>query len=133
MDHSNRFSQEYLQPKILELFRHEIFDPEIYKQYGENGFLGCMVNYGGNEPISYTAYGLINREVERVDSALRSMLSVQNSLVIWPINEYGSQKVKDRVLPKLISGEFIGSFGLTEPDHGSDPGTLKTKAVKKVI
>lgn len=132
MEQSNRFAQEYLQPKITELFRHEKFDRDIYRQMGENGFLGCMANFNDNETISYTGYGLVNREIERVDSAMRSLLSVQNSLVIFPINEYGTEKAKKRLLPKLMSGEFIGSFGLTEPDHGSDPGGMKTRVVKKV-
>lgn len=105
---------------------------------GENGLFGCLINYpenslNENEKISYTAYGLMNREIERVDSAYRSMLSVQNSLVVHPIHQFGSKKLKDRLLPKLISGEMIGSFGLTEPDHGSDPGGLQTVARKEVI
>lgn len=132
MEHSNKFAQEYLAPKITDLFRHEKFDREIYTQMGENGFLGCMIDLDGTDPLSFTSYGLINREIERVDSALRSMLSVQNSLVIFPIDTYGSKKMKARLLPKLASGEFIGAFGLTESDHGSDPGSLKTRAVKKV-
>jgi len=95
---------------------------------GENGFLGCTMNEYGGAGLSYTAYGLINREVERVDSAYRSALSVQSSLVIHPIFEFGSKEVKDKYLPGLMKGELIGCFGLTEPDHGSDPGSMKTRA-----
>lgn len=131
MEQANHFAQDYLQPQVIETNRHEKFNPEIYKEMGKAGFLGCMTDFGGNEKISYTAYGLINREVERVDSSFRSMLSVQNSLVIFPISEYATQEAKDKYLPKLMTGEFIGAFGLTEPDHGSDPGSLATKAVKK--
>ena len=122
MDQAHNFAQGYLQPQVIETNRHEKFNPQIYKEMGKAGLLGCMTDYGGNEKISYTAYGLINREIERVDSSFRSMLSVQNSLVIFPISEYGSDKAKDKFLPKLMTGEFIGAFGLTEPDHGSDPG-----------
>lgn len=131
MDQAHNFAQGYLQPQVLETNRHEKFNPQIYKEMGKAGLLGCMTDYGGNEKISYTAYGLINREIERVDSSFRSMLSVQNSLVIFPISEYGSEKAKAKFLPKLMTGEFIGAFGLTEPDHGSDPGQMITKAVKK--
>lgn len=131
MDQAHAFSQGYLLPQVLETNRHEKFNPEIYREMGKAGFLGCMTDFGGNEKISYTAYGLINREVERVDSSFRSMLSVQNSLVIFPISEYATEKAKQKYLPKLMTGEFIGAFGLTEPDHGSDPGSMKTRAVKQ--
>ena len=131
MEQANKFCQGYLQPQVLETNRHEKFNPEIYREMGKADMLGCMCPFGGNDPISFTAYGLINREVERVDSSFRSMLSVQNSLVIFPIFEYGTDKAKQKYLSKLISGEHIGAFGLTEPDHGSDPGSMKTKAVKK--
>lgn len=94
--------------------------------------IGAMIPWKGNEPISFTAYGLMNKEVERVDSGFRSMLSVQASLVSWPIFAYGTNELKKRVLDKLISGEFVGSFGLTEPDHGSDPGSMATSATKQV-
>lgn len=136
MEESNRFAQEYLQPKILNLHRNEGFDPEIYKMMGELNFLGCAIDFDGNEAVSHTAYGLINREFERVDSAFRTMVSVQNSLVIWPIDTYGTEEAKAKYLPKLVSGDFIGCFGLTEPDHGSDPGGLETRAkkdVKKIV
>ena len=131
MDQAHSFAQDYLFPQVVETNRHEKFNPEIYREMGKAGFLGCMTDFGGNEKISLTAYGLINREVERVDSSFRSMLSVQNSLVIFPISEYGSEAAKRKYLPKLMSGEHIGAFGLTEPDHGSDPGSMKTKAVKR--
>jgi glutaryl-CoA dehydrogenase len=131
MDQAHSFAQGYLFPQVVETNRHEKFNPEIYREMGKAGFLGCMTDFGGNEKISLTAYGLINREVERVDSSFRSMLSVQNSLVIFPISEYGTEEAKKKYLPKLMSGEHIGAFGLTEPDHGSDPGSMKTKAVKK--
>lgn len=131
MEQAHTFAQSYLQPQVLETNRHEKFNPEIYTEMGKAGFLGCMTDFGGNEKISLTAYGLINREVERVDSSFRSMLSVQNSLVIFPISEYGTEAAKNKYLPKLMTGEHIGAFGLTEPDHGSDPGGMKTRAVKK--
>lgn len=131
MDQAHNFAQEYLQPQVIETNRHEKFNREIYSEMGKAGFLGCMSDYGGNEKISFTAYGLINREIERVDSSFRSMLSVQNSLVIFPISEYGTEEAKKKYLPKLMSGEHIGAFGLTEPDHGSDPGSMKTRALKK--
>ncbi len=131
MDQANQFAQGYLMPQVLESNRHEKFNPDIYLEMGKAGFLGCMTDYGGNEKISYAAYGLINREVERVDSSYRSMLSVQNSLVIFPISAYAIDKAKDKYLPKLMTGEYIGAFGLTEPDHGSDPGSMATRAVKK--
>lgn len=130
-EQAHNFAQGYLQPQVLETNRHERFNPEIYTEMGKAGFLGCMTDFGGNEKISLTAYGLINREVERVDSSFRSMLSVQNSLVIFPISEYGTEAAKNKYLPKLMTGEHIGAFGLTEPDHGSDPGGMKTRAVKK--
>ena len=131
MDQSHTFSQEYLLPQVVDSNRHEKFNPDIYTEMGKAGFLGCMTDFGGNEKISLTAYGLINREVERVDSSFRSMLSVQNSLVIFPISEYGSEAAKKKFLPRLMTGEAIGAFGLTEPDHGSDPGSMKTKATKR--
>lgn len=131
MDQANEFAQGYLMPQVVETNRHEKFNPEIYKEMGKAGLLGCMTDFGGNEKISFTAYGLVNREIERVDSSFRSMLSVQNSLVIFPISEYGTEKAKQKYLPNLMSGDFIGAFGLTEPDHGSDPGSMKTKAVNK--
>lgn len=131
MDQAHSFAQGYLQPQVIETNRHEKFNREIYSEMGKAGLLGCMTDFGGNEKISYTAYGLVNREIERVDSSFRSMLSVQNSLVIFPISEYGTEAAKKKYLPKLMSGDHIGAFGLTEPDHGSDPGSMKTRALKK--
>ena len=131
MEQAHGFAQGYLQPQVVESNRLEKFNAEIYREMGKAGFLGCMTDFGGNEKISFTAYGLINREVERVDSSYRSMLSVQNSLVIFPISEYGTDAAKRKYLPQLMTGEHIGAFGLTEPDHGSDPGSMKTKAVRR--
>jgi glutaryl-CoA dehydrogenase len=115
-------------PRVIEENREERFDKNILKLMGENGFLGCTNTDYGGAGLSYTAYGLINREVERVDSAYRSALSVQSSLVIHPIHEFASKEIKDKYLPGLMKGELIGCFGLTEPDHGSDPGSMKTRA-----
>ena len=131
MDQSHEFAQGYLLPQVIDTNRHEKFNRQIYNEMGKAGLLGCMTDFGGNEKISLTAYGLINREIERVDSSFRSMLSVQNSLVIFPIGEYGTDKEKDKYMPKLMTGEYIGAFGLTEADHGSDPGAMKTRATKK--
>ena len=128
---AHEFAQGYLMPQVLESNRHETFNKEIYKEMGKSGMLGCLTDFNGNEKISYTAYGLINREVERVDSSFRSLLSVQNSLVIFPISEYGTEAAKKKYLEKLMTGDFIGCFGLTEPDHGSDPSSMATRAVKK--
>lgn len=112
-----------LMPRIVDMHRHETFDLALMREFGEHGLLGCTLPemYGG-AGMSYVCYGLIAREVERVDSGLRSAMSVQSSLVMYPIHAYGSEEQRRRYLPKLASGEWIGSFGLTEPDHGSDPG-----------
>jgi glutaryl-CoA dehydrogenase len=120
-----------LMPRVREGFRHETFDRAIMNEMGELGFLGITLPeaYGG-AGMSYVCYGLAAREVERVDSGYRSAMSVQNSLVIYPIYAYGSEETRKKYLPKLCSGEFVGCFGLTEPDHGSDPGGMKTRAVK---
>ncbi len=125
------YAQDKLQPRVIDAYRNETSDPSIFREMGELGLLGVTVEetYGG-VGASYVAYGLIAREVERVDSGYRSMMSVQSSLVIYPIHAYGSEEQKQKYLPKLISGEFIGCFGLTEPDAGSDPGGMKTRAVK---
>ncbi|GBE42327.1 acyl-CoA dehydrogenase [bacterium BMS3Bbin10] len=130
-DNAHRFAQEKLMPRILEGFRSEKFEREIMSELGEMGFLAVTLpeRYGGSE-MSYVSYGLIAREVERVDSGYRSAMSVQNSLVIYPIFAYGTQEQKEKFLPKLASGEMIGCFGLTEPDAGSDPGGMRTRAVK---
>ncbi|MCP5774027.1 acyl-CoA dehydrogenase family protein, partial [Klebsiella pneumoniae] len=118
-------------PRVLEQFRHEKTDPAIFREMGELGLLGPTIpeQYGG-AGLNYVSYGLIAREVERVDSGYRSMASVQSSLVMVPINEFGSEEQKQKYLPKLATGEYIGCFGLTEPDHGSDPGSMITRAKK---
>jgi glutaryl-CoA dehydrogenase len=125
------FAQENLQPRIIKAYDEEITDPEIFREMGALGLLGATLpeTYGG-AGASYVAYGLIAREVERVDSGYRSMMSVQSSLVMYPIYAYGSEEQRMKYLPKLASGEWIGCFGLTEPDAGSDPGAMRTRAVK---
>jgi len=130
-DAARAFSQGRLQPRIIEAYAHEETDPEIFREMGELGLLGPTVpeEYGGVD-ASYVAYGLIAREIERVDSGYRSMMSVQSSLVMYPIHEFGSEAQKQKYLPKLASGDLIGCFGLTEPDAGSDPGGLRTRAEK---
>ena len=123
------YAQDRLAPRVLEAFRHEKTDPAIFREMGELGLLGATVSadYGGSG-LGYVAYGLIAREVERVDSGYRSMMSVQSSLVMLPIEAFGSEAQKQKYLPKLARGEWIGCFGLTEPDHGSDPGSMVTRA-----
>ncbi|MGC3939247.1 acyl-CoA dehydrogenase [Roseobacter sp. EG26] len=125
------YAQEKLQPRIIEAFEKETTEPGIFREMGEMGLLGvtCPEEYGGLGS-SYVSYGLVAREVERVDSGYRSMMSVQSSLVIYPIYAYGSEAQRNKYLPKLCSGEWIGCFGLTEPDAGSDPAGMKTRAVK---
>lgn len=117
-----QFAQDKLAPRVLEAFRHEQTDPAIFREMGEVGLLGATIpeQYGGSG-LNYVCYGLIAREVERIDSGYRSMMSVQSSLVMVPINEFGTEAQKQKYLPKLASGEWIGCFGLTEPNHGSDP------------
>ncbi|ANN79302.1 acyl-CoA dehydrogenase [Bordetella flabilis] len=124
------YAQDKLAPRVLEAFRHEKTDPAIFREMGELGLLGPTIptEYGG-AGLNYVCYGLIAREVERIDSGYRSMMSVQSSLVMVPINEFGSEEQKSKYLPKLASGEWIGCFGLTEPNHGSDPGSMETRAV----
>ena len=130
-DTARSFAQDVLQPRVIDAFREETDAPELFPMMGEAGLLGATVSgdYGGAE-ASYVAYGLIAREVERVDSGYRSMMSVQSSLVIHPINAYGNEDQRRKYLPGLISGELIGCFGLTEPDAGSDPAGMKTRAKK---
>lgn len=125
------YCQEKLMPRVLEAFRHEKTDVAIFKEMGALGMLGPTIptQYGG-AGLSYVSYGLIAREVERVDSGYRSMMSVQSSLVMLPIYEFGTEEQRQKYLPKLASGEWIGCFGLTEPDHGSDPGSMVTRAKK---
>ncbi|KPX34575.1 Glutaryl-CoA dehydrogenase [Pseudomonas coronafaciens pv. garcae] len=128
-DTAEQFAQSKLALRVLEAFRHEKTDPAIFREMGEVGLLGATIpeEFGGSG-LNYVCYGLIAREVERVDSGYRSMMSVQSSLVMVPINEFGTQAQKEKYLPKLASGEWIGCFGLTEPDHGSDPGAMITRA-----
>jgi glutaryl-CoA dehydrogenase len=130
-DTARAFAQDKLQPRVKEAFRNEVFHREIMTEMGEMGFLGVMASetYGGSG-LGYVAYGLAAREIERVDSGYRSAMSVQNSLVMHPIEEFGSEAQKTKYLPRLATGEIVGCFGLTEPDAGSDPGGMKTKATK---
>jgi glutaryl-CoA dehydrogenase len=130
-DAARDYAQEKLLPRVLTAFREERFDREIMEELGALGLLGSTIPeaYGG-AGASYVVYGLIAREVERVDSGYRSAMSVQSSLVMHPIHAYGSEAQRQKYLPKLASGEWIGAFGLTEPDHGSDPGGMVTRAVK---
>lgn len=129
-DAARAYAQERLMPRILEANRHEKFDREIMNEMGELGLLGSTIEGYGCAGTGYVSYGLVAREVERVDSGYRSALSVQSSLVMYPIFAYGSEAQKDKYLPKLATGEWIGCFGLTEPDAGSDPGAMKTRAKK---
>ncbi|TKW65811.1 MAG: acyl-CoA dehydrogenase [Paracoccus denitrificans] len=128
-DAARAYAQDKLQPRIIDAYRDETTDPAIFREMGDMGLLGVTVpeEYGGIG-ASYVAYGLVAREVERVDSGYRSMMSVQSSLVMYPIYAYGSDDQRRKYLPKLASGEWIGCFGLTEPDAGSDPGGMKTRA-----
>jgi glutaryl-CoA dehydrogenase len=130
-DSARGYCQDRLVPRVKMGFREETFDRAIMTEMGEMGFLGCTLPeaYGGGD-LNYTCYGLVAREVERVDSGYRSAMSVQNSLVMHPIFAYGSEEQRMRYLPKLATGEFVGCFGLTEPDFGSDPGGMVTRAVK---
>ncbi|CAG2148705.1 acyl-CoA dehydrogenase [Cupriavidus numazuensis] len=130
-DAAAAYSQDKLMPRVLQSFRNEKTDVEIFREMGELGLLGPTIpeQYGG-PGLNYVSYGLIAREVERVDSGYRSMMSVQSSLVMVPIYEFGSEAQKQKYLPKLATGEWIGCFGLTEPNHGSDPGSMVTRAKK---
>ncbi|MGE4337102.1 MAG: acyl-CoA dehydrogenase [Pigmentiphaga sp.] len=130
-DAARAYCQDKLAPRVLEAFRNEKTDEAIFREMGELGLLGPTIapEYGG-PGLNYVAYGLISREVEAVDSGYRSMMSVQSSLVMVPINAFGTEAQKQKYLPKLATGEWIGCFGLTEPDHGSDPGSMSTRAVK---
>ncbi|MGQ7249432.1 acyl-CoA dehydrogenase [Halomonas sp. V046] len=124
------YCQEQLMPRVLEANRHERFDREIMTEMGDLGLLGATIDGYGCAGMNYVSYGLIAREVERVDSGYRSAMSVQSSLVMYPIHAFGSDAQRERYLPKLASGEWVGCFGLTEPDHGSDPGNMATRAVR---
>ena len=128
-DTARDYAQGELQPRVIEAYANEYTDPAIFTEMGELGLLGVTIpeQYGG-VGAGYVAYGLVAREVERVDSGYRSMMSVQSSLVMYPIHAYGSDEQREKYLPKLATGEWIGCFGLTEPDAGSDPGGLRTRA-----
>ncbi|WP_444922298.1 acyl-CoA dehydrogenase [Microbulbifer sp. CnH-101-G] len=129
-DAAREYCQNKLMPRVLEANRHEVFDREIMSEMGELGLLGSTIEGYGCAGLNYVSYGLVAREVERVDSGYRSAMSVQSSLVMHPIYAYGSEEQKQKYLPKLASGEWVGCFGLTEPDAGSDPGGMKTRAKK---
>jgi glutaryl-CoA dehydrogenase len=129
-DSARAFAQERLMPRILEANRNEVIDRDVITEMGELGLLGATIDGYGCAGTSYTAYGLVAREIERVDSAYRSMLSVQSSLVMAPIFDFGSEAQREAYLPRLAKGEIVGCFGLTEPDHGSDPGSMTTRARK---
>ncbi|MBK6630046.1 MAG: acyl-CoA dehydrogenase [Betaproteobacteria bacterium] len=129
-DTAYAYSQEKLQPRVREAFEKEHTDIAIFREMGELGLLGCTIDGYGCAGLNYVSYGLIAREVERVDSGYRSMMSVQSSLVMHPIHAYGTDAQREKYLPKLATGEWIGCFGLTEPNHGSDPGSMITRAKK---
>ena len=127
-DTAKQYAQNKLLPRVRQAYRNEETDPEIFREMGQLGLLGPMIEGYGCAGMNYVCYGLIAREVEAVDSGYRSMMSVQSSLVMHPINAFGTEEQKQKYLPKLASGEWIGCFGLTEPDHGSDPGSMNTRA-----
>jgi glutaryl-CoA dehydrogenase len=128
-DAAAAYAQEKLMPRVLEAFRHEKMDTAIFREMGELGLFGPTIpaEYGG-AGLNYVSYGLLAREIERVDSGFRSVMSVQSSLVMVPIFEFGSEAQKQKYLPKLATGEWVGCFGLTEPNHGYDPGSMETRA-----
>ena len=125
---ANAFCQEKLQTRVLMAARHEKFDRDIMNEFGSMGFLGSTIEGYGCAGLNYVSYGLVAREVERVDSGYRSAMSVQSSLVMHPINAYGSEAQRQKYLPRLATGEWVGCFGLTEPNHGSDPASMITRA-----
>jgi glutaryl-CoA dehydrogenase len=129
-DSARAFCQDKLLPRVIEANRREHFDREIMNEMGALGFLGSTIDGYGCAGVNYVCYGLIAREVERIDSGYRSAMSVQSSLVMYPIEDFGSEAQRQKYLPKLASGEWVGCFGLTEPDHGSDPGGMTTRAVR---
>jgi glutaryl-CoA dehydrogenase len=129
-DSARDFAQERLMPRILEANRNEVIDRDVITEMGQLGLLGATIEGYGCAGASYTSYGLVAREIERVDSSYRSMLSVQSSLVMAPIFDFGSEAQREAYLPRLAKGEIVGCFGLTEPDHGSDPGSMTTRARK---
>ena len=122
------YAQQHLAPRVRDAFRNEATDRAIFNEMGELGLLGSMIEGYGCPGVNYVCYGLVAREVERVDSGYRSMMSVQSSLVMYPIYTYGTEQQREKYLPKLSTGEWVGCFGLTEPDAGSDPGSMKTRA-----
>ncbi|MGB8435658.1 MAG: acyl-CoA dehydrogenase [Burkholderiales bacterium] len=129
-DSAREYCQEKLQPRVLEATRKERFDREILSEMGSLGFLGSTIDGYGCAGVNHVCYGLIAREVERVDSGYRSAMSVQSSLVMHPIHAYGTEEQRKKYLPRLATGEIVGCFGLTEPNHGSDPGSMQTRAKK---
>jgi len=129
-DTARHYAQEKLLPRVIEWNRRESFDPVVMREMGELGFLGAQLEGYGCAGISYVAYGLIMRELERVDSAFRSACSAQSALAMTPIFAYGTEAQRQKYLPKMAKGELLGCFGLTEPDHGSDPGSMKARAKK---
>ena len=129
-DTAKQYAQDKLLPRVREAYRNEETDPEIFREMGALGLLGSVIEGYGCAGMSYVCYGLIAREIESVDSGYRSMMSVQSSLVMHPINIFGTEEQKEKYLPKLASGEYVGCFGLTEPEHGSDPGGMNTRARK---
>jgi len=129
-DSARSYCQSRLFPRVLQANREEKFDKSIMKEFGDLGLLGSTINGYGCPGVSSVAYGLIAREVERVDSGYRSAMSVQSSLLMYPIFDFGSEAQKEKYLPSLAKGDFIGAFGLTEPNHGSDPGSMETRAKK---
>jgi len=129
-DSAREYCQEQLLPRVTHAHRHEHFDREIMSELGELGMLGSTIEGYGCAGLSYVCYGLVAREVERVDSGYRSAMSVQSSLTMHPINAYGTEAQREKYLPRMATGEWVGCFGLTEPDHGSDPGGMKTRARK---
>ena len=129
-DSTARFAQERLMPRVVKAYRDEYFDPAIMREMGEAGLLGATLHGHGCAGVNYVSYGLMAREIERVDSGYRSAMSVQSSLVMYPIYTYGTSEQKEKFLPRLVTGEWMGCFGLTEPNHGSDPGGMETHAKK---
>ena len=129
-DNVREYCNKSLMPRILNANRNEVFHPEIYKEMGELGILGASIKGYGCAGVGYVAYGLITREIERVDSSYRSAFSVQSSLAMYAIYKFGSDEQKDQFLPEMAAGNLIGCFGLTEPDAGSDPGSMLSNAKK---
>lgn len=127
-DSARDFCQSELMPRIRDANRHENFDREIMREFGSLGLLGATIKGRGCSGVGYVSYGLIAREVERVDSGYRSAMSVQSSLVMHPIDAFGSEEQKDKFIPALAKGDIVGCFGLTEPNHGSDPAGMETVA-----